>query len=95
MSQRDNLRLVDFLLDNVDCPSGQEENDNLVGLMVGDVGMPLKFGIYGFLGAATVPTTSERSDSAFFFFFEFEVEDLMVDDTRVGIVLKAGGSTGS
>ena len=64
----------------------------MVGLIVGDVGVPPEFQINGFFGAAAVLTTSERSNLAFFF-FEVKVEDFMVDDVRVGIVLKAGGST--
>ena len=64
----------------------------MVGLMVGDVGVPLEFQIDGFFDVAAVLTTSERSEFAFFF-FEFEVKDFMADDVRVGIVLKAGGST--
>jgi hypothetical protein len=85
-SRRNETRLVDFLLDGVDHPRGQAEDDNLVGLMVGDISVPLEFQINRFLGVATVPTTRERSDFACFS-FEFEVEDFMVDDLRVGIVL--------
>ena len=92
LPRRDEIRLFDFLLDNVNRPRGQAEDDNLVGLMVGDISVPLEFQINRFLGAAAVPTTCERSNFAFFF-FEFEVEDFMVDDLRVGIILKAGGST--
>ena len=74
---------VDFFLDNIDRPRGRAEDDNLVGLLVGDVGVPLEFQIDGFLGTAAVLTTRERSDFAFFS-FEFKVEDSMVDDLRVG-----------
>ena len=80
------------MLDSVDRPCGQAEDGTLVGLMVGDVGVSPEFQLDGFLGAAVVPTTRECSGVASFV-FEFEVEDFMVDDFRVGIVLKAGGST--
>ena len=92
LPRRNKPWLVHFLLDDVDCPCGQAEDDKLVGLMVGDVGVPLEFQIDGFFDVAAVLTTSERSEFAFFF-FEFEVKDFMADDVRVGIVLKAGGST--
>ena len=64
----------------------------MVSLIVGDVDVPLEVQIDRFLGAAAVLTTSERSDFAFFF-FEFRVDNFVVDDVRVGIVLKAGSST--
>ena len=57
--------------------------------MVRDVRVPLELQIDGFFNAATVLTTNERSNLAFFF-FEFEVNDFMVDDVRIGIFLKAG-----
>ena len=92
MPRHDETQLINVLLDDVGRPRGQAEDDNLAGLMVGDVGIMLEFQIDGFLSAAAVPTSRERSDFAFFF-FEFKVEDFMVDGVRVGIVLKAGGST--
>ena len=92
LPRRNESWLVDFLLDDVNHPREQAENDNLVGLIVGDVGVPLEFWIDGFFGAVAVLTSSEHSDFAFFF-FGFKVKDFMVDDVRVDIVFKADGST--
>jgi hypothetical protein len=60
--------------------------------MVGDVEVPLEFQINGFSAVATILTTSECFNLAFFF-FKFEVDDFMYDNMEVGIVLKASSST--
>ena len=92
LPQRNNPQLVNLLLEDVDHLRGWAEADNAVGLMVRNVGVPLEFRIDGFLDTAAVLTTSEHFKLAFFF-FEFKVDDFMVNYARIGIFLKAGGST--